>query len=210
MQRIGYRHTQSRVSAAVQPPESGVLMHRDLVERARSGDADAFAMLAADAFGQLYRTASLILRSNDRAADAVQEALTAAWVHIRAVRDPDRFDAWLRRLLVNACYGELRRAKRRDVVEIQMAVPDVAAHADAQDTTALRDQLERGFRRLTPEQRAVLVVHYYLGLPDGEAAMVFAIPVGTYKARLHRATAAMRAALEAEERTPAVTTEFLA
>jgi RNA polymerase sigma-70 factor (ECF subfamily) len=185
-------------------------MQRDLVLRARNGDSDAFAVLAGEAFGQLYRTASLILRSNDRAADAVQEALTAAWVHIRAVRDPDRFDAWLHRLLVNACYGELRRAKRREVVEIHVPVPDVGGHGDAQDATALRDQLERGFRRLTPEQRAVLVVHHYLGLPDAEAAMILGIPVGTYKARLHRATAAMRAALEAEERTPAVTTESLA
>jgi RNA polymerase sigma-70 factor (ECF subfamily) len=185
-------------------------MQRDLVMRAKSGDADAFASLAAEAFGQLYRTASLILRSNDRAADAVQEALTAAWVHIRAVRDPDRFDAWLHRLVVNACYGELRRAKRREVVEIRMPALDVGGHGDAQDATAMRDQLERGFRRLTPEQRAVLVVHHYLGLPDADAAMVLGIPVGTYKARLHRATHAMRAALEAEERTAAVTTESLA
>ena len=97
-------------------------MHRDLVERARAGDAAAFEALAADAFGRLYRTASLILRSNDRAADAVQEALTSAWIHIRAVRDPDRFDAWLQRLLVNACYGELRRAKRRELVEIHVPI----------------------------------------------------------------------------------------
>ena len=178
--------------------------------RARNGDADAFAALAAEAFGQLYRTAWLILRSNDRAADAVQEALTAAWVHIRAVRDPDRFDAWLHRLLVNACYSELRRAKRREVVEIHMPVPDVGAHGDAQNATALRDQLERGFRRLTSEQRAVLVVHHYLGLPDAEAAAVLGIPVGTFKARLHHASRAMRAALEAEERTPAISTESLA
>lgn len=178
--------------------------------RAKSGDADAFAMLAAEAFGQLYRTASLILRSNDRAADAVQEALTAAWVHIRAVRDPDRFDAWLHRLVVNACYGELRRAKRREVVEIHVPVSDVGGQGDAQDATALRDQLERGFRRLTREQRAVLVVHHYLGLPDAEAAMVLDLRIGTYKARLHRASSAMRAALEAEERTATVTTESLA
>ena len=86
----------------------------------------------------------------------------------------------------------------------------LGGHGDAQDATALRDQLERGFRRLTPEQRAVLVVHHYLGLPDAEAAMVLDIPVGTFKARLHRASSAMRAALEADERIPAVSTESLA
>ena len=183
-------------------------MQRDLVVRARDGDIAAFELLAADSFGQLYRTASLILRSHDRAADAVQETLTSAWVHIRAVRDPDRFDAWLHRLLVNACYSELRRSKRREVVEIHMPAPE--GQGDAQDVTALRDQLERGFRRLTPEQRVVLVVHHYLGMTDTEAAAVLKIPVGTYKARLHRATAAMRAALDADERTPATPRESLA
>jgi RNA polymerase sigma-70 factor (ECF subfamily) len=185
-------------------------MQRDLVIRARDGDADAFATLADEAFGRLYRTASLILRSHDRAADAVQEALTAAWVHIRAVRDPDRFDAWLHRLLVNACYGELRRTKRRDVIEIHMPTREGRGHGDTQEATALRDLLERGFRRLTPEQRAVLVVHHYLAMSDAEAAMVLEIPIGTFKARLHRASTAMRAALEAEERTAASPRESLA
>jgi RNA polymerase sigma-70 factor, ECF subfamily len=151
----------------------------------------------------------LILR-NDRAADAVQEALTSAWLHIRAVRDLDRFDAWLNRLLINACYGELRRAKRREVVEIQVQMPQDRGHGDAQDVTALRDQLERGFRRLTPEQRAVLVVHHYLGLRDAEAAAVLEIPVGTFKARLHRTTSAMRAALEADQRFEPVVRESVA
>ncbi len=96
----------------------------------------------------------------------------AAWLHIRAVRDPDRFDAWLNRLLVHACYREARRARRREVVEIHIDAPEARGHRDAQDLTAVRDQLERGFRRLTPEQRAVLVVHHYLGLPDPEAAIV--------------------------------------
>lgn len=187
----------------------GDTMQRDLVIRARNGDADAFETLAADAFGQLYRTASLILRSDDRAADAVQEALTSAWVHIRAVRDPDRFEAWLRRLVVHACYREARRARRREVVEIHVSAPERPGEGDAQEATALRDQLERGFRRLSPEQRAALVVRHYLGMSDSEAAMVLDIPVGTYKARLHRASSAMRAALEAEERTPTLAQESI-
>jgi RNA polymerase sigma-70 factor (ECF subfamily) len=185
-------------------------MQRDLILRARDGDADAFAALAVEATGRLYRTAWLILRSQEQAADAVQDALTSAWVHIRAVRDPDRFDAWLHRLLVNACYRELRRSKRRDVVEIQVPTPPDRGHGDAQEATALRDQLERGFRRLTPEQRAVLVLHHYLGLTDPEAAVILEIPLGTFKARLHRASSAMRAALEADERTLTVARESVA
>ena len=185
-------------------------MQRDLVLRARNGDHDAFTALAAGAFDRLHRTARLILRSDDLAADAVQEALMAAWLHIRAVRDPDRFDAWLHRLLVHACYREARRVKQREVVEIHMTAPDARGDGDAQDLTAMRDQLERGFRRLTPEQRAVLVVHHYLGLPDAEAAIVLDIAVGTFKSRLHRASAALRAALEADERTPTVAKESIA
>ena len=134
----------------------------------------------------------------------------AAWLHIRAVRDPDRFDAWLHRLLVHACYREARRDRQREVVEIQMTAPDTRGDADAQDRTALRDQLERGFRRLTPEQRAVLVVHHYLGLPDAEAALVLDLAIGTFKSRLHRASAALRAALEADDRPPTVAQESIA
>ena len=185
-------------------------MQRDLVLRARSGDHDAFTALAAGAFDRLHRTARLILRSDELAADAVQEALMAAWLHIRAVRDPDRFDAWLHRLLVHACYREARRAKHREIVEIHMTAPDARGDGDAQDQTARRDQLERGFRRLTPEQRAVLVVHHYLALPDAEAAIVLDIALGTFKSRLNRASAALRAALEADERTPILVKESIA
>jgi len=134
----------------------------------------------------------------------------AAWLHIRAVRDPDRFDAWLHRLLVHACYRAARRDRQREVVEIQMTAPDTRGDADAQDRTAMRDQLERGFRRLTPEQRAVLVVHHYLGLPDAEAALVLDLAIGTFKSRLHRASNALRAALEADDRPPTVAQESIA
>jgi RNA polymerase sigma-70 factor (ECF subfamily) len=185
-------------------------MQRDFVLRARNGDHDAFTALAAGAFDRLQRTARLILRNDDRAADAVQESLMAAWLHIRAVRDPDRFDAWLHRLLVHACYREARRVKEREIEEIEMTAAETRGNGDAQDRTAMRDQLQRGFRRLTAEQRAVLVVHHYLELPDGEAANVLDIPLGTFKSRLHRASAALRAALEADERMQTIREESIA
>src|SRR5262245_4765351 len=137
-------------------------MQRDLVLRAKSGDHDAFAVLAEDAIGRLHRTARLILRSDDAAADAVQDALTSAWLHIRAVREPERFDAWLNRLLVNACYQEARRLRRRGIVEIHTSAIDARGERDVQEATAARDQLERGFSRLTTDERAVLVIHHYL------------------------------------------------
>jgi RNA polymerase sigma factor (sigma-70 family) len=177
-------------------------MRSDLVDRARNGDQDAFSELVSISFDRLFRTARLILRDDDLATDAVQEATLSAWLHIRAVRDPEKFEAWFRRLLVNACYREARRSGRRRVMELQVTPLDVLVTEDLQRATATRDQLERGFRRLTVEQRAVLVLHHYLGLTDLEAAVAMDVPLGTYKSRLSRATVALRAALEADSRTP--------
>ena len=185
-------------------------MKRDLVARAGNGDHDAFASLASSTHDQLHRTARLILRDDDEAADAVQDALVSAWLHIRAVRDPDRFDAWLYRLVVHACYRQASRAKRRRIVEIHVSDPEGPTSSDTEGPTAVRDQLQRGFLRLTPEQRAVLVVHHYLGMSDAEAANILDIAIGTFKSRLHRATAALRAALEADDRPPAVGRESIA
>ena len=185
-------------------------MQHDLVVRARNGDRDAFTLLAGAAFEPLFRTARLILRDDDSALDAVQDALLSAWLHVRAVRDPDRFEAWLQRLLIHACYREARRAGRRRLMELHVTPLDTPATDDVQRTTAIRDELERGFRRLSTQHRAVLVVHHYQGLADGDAAMVLDIPVGTYKSRLNRATAALRAALEADGRAQASVRESIA
>ena len=174
-------------------------MQRDLVERAMAGDHDAFGELARDAIDRLYVVARLILRDETKAEDATQEALLSAWRHIHGLRDPDRFDAWVHRLLVNACYREAGRDRRRRSVELHIEVSEVTAPAAGPDL-ADRDQLERGFRRLDTDQRVVLVLHYYLGLPLDEAALVLGIPPGTVRSRLHRATAAMRAALDADAR----------
>jgi RNA polymerase sigma-70 factor (ECF subfamily) len=184
-------------------------MLRDLVLRASTGDHDAFASLATDAYGRLHRTAQLILRQEDLASDAVQEALTSAWLHIRAVRDPDRFDAWLHRLVVRACYQELRRARRRPT---QIRVDAIVGPGIDDSTSALadRDQLERGFAHLSAEHRAVLVIHYYLGVADAEAATVLDVPIGTFKSRLNRAHLSLRAALEAGERVTGIGQESIA
>jgi RNA polymerase sigma factor (sigma-70 family) len=176
-------------------------MPRDLVERAMAGDHDAFSELARASIGRLYATARLILRDDGRAEDATQEALIAAWRDLSALRDPDRFDAWLRRLLIRACYREFRRGRHRWTIEVDVEGHETA-DADATLDIADRDQLERGFRRLDPDQRIVLVLHYYLGLTLDEAAEALGIPPGTVRSRLSRATRAMRAALDADERPP--------
>lgn len=185
-------------------------MPTDLVRRAQAGDHDAFAALAGAAIARLHRTARLILRDDDRAGDAVQNALLQAWLDIRAVRDPDRFDAWLNRVLVRSCYREADRHRRRRSLEVSVDTIDTAGDPGDGRAFAARDQIDRAFRRLTAEQRAVLVVHHYLGLRDAEAAETLAIPEGTFKSRLSRASAALRAAIEADDRTTGRTAESVA
>jgi RNA polymerase sigma-70 factor (ECF subfamily) len=174
-------------------------MQRELVERARRGDHDAFAALAAAAISRLDGAARLILRDPDQAKDAVQETLVRAWRDLRTLRDPDRFDAWLHRLLVNSCFNEVRRLRRHrfDVELDPLAGP---LTEDGAAAVVNRDELDRGFRRLTPEARAIVVLHHYLDVPMQDVALILGIPVGTAKSRLHRALQDMRASLEADAR----------
>ena len=142
-----------------------------------------------------------------KAKDAVQDALFRAWLNLRSLRDPDRFDAWLQRMLIHACYRVAKRHRTREVVELRVAIGSETTSPDATRELAVRDQLERGFRRLSTEQRSVLVVRHFLGLSLAETADVLGVPLGTVQSRLSRATAAMRAALEADDRPTDLTTE---
>jgi len=176
---------------------------RDLVERARKGDRDAFAILARSHADALFAIAQRILRDVGRAEDAVQQSLVIAWRELPRLRDPDRFEPWIRRLLVRTCYVEARKARRWSLTIVPLPV-DLHAPDDETISLADRDQLERGFRRLPPEQRAILVLHHYLGLAPSEIASTLGIPPGTARSRLHNAHRAMRAALEADARLEAV------
>jgi RNA polymerase sigma-70 factor (ECF subfamily) len=174
-------------------------MDRDLVERARQGDHDAFAELAGATISRLDGAAWLILRDPEQAKDAVQNCLIRAWRDLPTLRDPDRFEAWLHRLLVRACIDEVRRL-RRHRLDIDLTAIEVPAADPAASSIADRDQLERGFLRLDPEMRAVIVLHHYLDLPLPAVADSLGIPLGTAKSRLHRALGQLRAALDADAR----------
>jgi RNA polymerase sigma-70 factor (ECF subfamily) len=174
-------------------------VQRDTVERAIAGDHDAFAELAAASIRSMFATARLIVRDDALAEDATQEALVNAWRHLGSLRDADRFEAWLYRLLVNACRSQLRRTVHHSVIEIDV-VDTSADRADPGRSLADRDQLERGFLRLDAEQRAVVILHYYRGYSVPEVAEIVGIPLGTAKSKIHRATATMRAALDADAR----------
>jgi RNA polymerase sigma-70 factor (ECF subfamily) len=169
------------------------MQQRELVERARSGDLDAFDDLARASITRLYAIATLILRDTQRAQDAVQDALLAAWQDSHAIRDPDAWDAWLHRLTVRACYKVARRERRRIGVEVPEAVDaDVVGIPDHASLVVERDRLDREVGRLPIDQRAVMVVHYYLDQPISVVAEILDIPVGTAKSRLHHGLAALR------------------
>ena len=174
-------------------------MARELVERARRGDRDAFTAIAAASVDRLFAIATLMLRDPAAAEDAVQEALIRAWRDLPALRDPSRLDAWLRRLLVRAAYDEARRGRRHRAELVLLPGQDTTVD-DATDLVADREVLNRAFRRLSVEHRAAIVLRHYLGLSVPDIADNLAVPLGTAKSRLHHAERALRAAVEADAR----------
>jgi RNA polymerase sigma-70 factor, ECF subfamily len=175
---------------------------RDLVVRARGGDRDAFSELVARSIGRLTAVARMILRDEYGAQDAVQDAFIEAWRSLPGLRDPEKFDAWMRRLLVRACFGGIRRRKRVEAVEIELTPAYELAVGGIDRNFDLHDQLERGLARIPADQRAAVVLVYYLDLPLKDAAEAMGVPLGTAKSRLNRATNALRAAIEADDRAP--------
>jgi RNA polymerase sigma-70 factor (ECF subfamily) len=179
-------------------------MQRDLVGLAAAGDQVAFESLIRSSAGRLFATAHRILRDHHLAEDALQSTLVTIWDELPRLRDPDRFDAWSYRLIVRASVAQARRERRGG--PIIRLLPDEGAPAvddhgtDEYGRIADRDRLERGFRRLTADQRAVLVLQHYDGLSLAEIADVLGIPVGTAGSRIHHATRALRAAIDADER----------
>lgn len=176
-----------------------------LVERAMRGDQEAFATLAAASVDRCYALACRILRDPHRAEDATQQALLGAWRDLPTLRDPERFDAWLHRLVVNACYQEAR-GERRWTARVR-AITDTPLEPDVARSVAARDELEVAFRRLTPEQRAVVVLHHHLGYPLTEIAATLGLPDGTVRSRLHYAVRQLRAALDTSDARALVTSE---
>lgn len=172
-----------------------------LVERARAGDHAAFRELIDQQGHRCYALAYRIIREDESARDAVQQAFVQAWRELPQLRDAHRFEPWLYRLLVRACYEE---AGRRRAWAARTTVGWIEPPAEGDFTAGVveRDAVDRAFRRLTLEQRAVVVLHHYLGLPLAAVGDVVGVPVGTVKSRLHYAMSALRSALDADSRAP--------
>lgn len=175
-------------------------MDPHLIQRAQRGDQEAFARIAAECSDRLFAVAVRVLRDTEGARDALQAALVKIWRDLPSLRDPARFEAWSYRIVVNCCRADGRRsrhvAQSTRISEIDLPV------TDNQGSVAMRDELERAFRRLSVDQRSVLVLAYYRGLSVGEIAAALGITVGTVKSRLHYARSAIRAAIEADARSP--------
>ena len=175
---------------------------RELVGRARRGDHDAFATLVDPSLARLDAAARLILRDPELARDAVQEGLIRAWRDLPGLRDPDRFDAWLHRLTVNACLDLVRRRRRR-AIEIELTPIHSPATSDPSGALADREVVDTALRRLDPGHRAVVALHYLLGMPLPDVAAALGIPLGTAKSPLHHAIAAMRRSTVGPDPAPA-------
>ena len=177
-------------------------MDRDVVLAAQGGDRDAFAVLAREHGGRLYAVAQRTLRDAGLAEDAVQQALIVAWRELPGLRDPDRFASWINRVLVREAYAASNRRAR---AAASTCVLPVEGPAGRDELLAIvdRDELERGFRRLAVDERALLVLRHYVGMEPIEIAATLGVASGTVRSRLHHAHRAMRAALEADERSVA-------
>ena len=211
IEQLGSRERSQMVIGPARANRHGVeeWVQEELVRQAQQGDAEAFDSLARMVGDRCLAIAVRILRDLHLAEDAVQAALITSWTELRTLRDPSRFEPWLHRILTNTCYAEARRRKRWSE-GIRILPVESAYGSDDYLTVDDRDLLERAFRRLTVEQRAVLVFHHYLGLSISEVAARTGLPVGTAKSRLHYATGALRASIEADARAAQPSQERMA
>ena len=169
-------------------------MTADQVRQAQGGDHAAFETLIGAAYDRLVAIAYRILRDRTAAEDATQDAVVRCWRDLRGLRDPDRFEAWLHRLLVNACRDVARRSQRRPQEVLGTGVDTLAA-GDEYGRLADHDELERAFLQLPADQRIALVLTHYVGYTAPELSVILNVPTGTVYSRLHYGARAMREAL---------------
>ncbi len=159
--------------------------------------AAAFTRLLDDSLDRSFRLAAVILGDRDEAEDALSDATLRAWQHVSSLRDPERFEAWFSRILINVCRDRLHRRRRPSIVAYE---PPVVADpfAASVERAALREALSA----LTPEHRAVIALHYLEGLTVEQIAAQLDMRAGTVKSRLHYGLAELRAAYDAAAREP--------
>jgi RNA polymerase sigma-70 factor (ECF subfamily) len=178
----------------------GPALDRSLIDRARNGDLDAFETIVRARMDAVYRLTSAILGDEADARDAAQETFVLAWRELSRLREPEKFEAWLQRVAVNAARMTLRTRGRRRVREIPSSQVVALASRVAADGGPAADaaRLDEALRLLPVDQRAILVLHHLDGRPLAEIATILDIPVGTAKSRLFAARRALETALRAD------------
>jgi RNA polymerase sigma-70 factor (ECF subfamily) len=182
------------VGAAVRPGSTDV----DVVRRAARGDSLAFEELVAVRADHSFRLARAILGNESDARDATQDAFISAWRELPRLRNAEHFDAWLRRILVNACRAQIRTRGRVREIAMEGAPDRSDPSPSTSDLVGDTDMLGRAFDRLIPDKRAILVLHYLQHESVAAIAETMGIPVGTVKWRLSEARGALERALLAE------------
>ncbi|MFT5423767.1 MAG: RNA polymerase sigma-70 factor (ECF subfamily) [Phycisphaerales bacterium] len=165
-----------------------------LVLRAQAGDEDAFRGLVRLWTPRLTRHASRWLADVNTAADAAQEAWISIARSLRTLDDPARFTPWAYRIVQHKCVDLIRKDARHAA-----AVRRSAGSTDPQQPSESVDAVRLALRRLEPERRALLSLHYVDGLGVGQLAEVFSVPTGTVKSRLFAARNELKQILQQQE-----------
>lgn len=172
---------------------------RDIVREAQTGRAEAFEVLVEHFGPQVYRLASAIVGPDD-ARDVAQETFIAAWRELPRLREPDRFEPWLRRILINRSRNVLRARERRPTASLDLpgASDGLVGWVDFRDAAHARQALDGAFAALSADQRAVIALHYGADLSIRDAAESMGVAVGTAKSRLNAALRRLRVAVEGQ------------
>jgi RNA polymerase sigma-70 factor (ECF subfamily) len=174
-------------------------------ERGSAARADAFGRLTSARLASLYRLAAAILGDPVEAEDVTHDAAVRAWQRWDSLRDVGRFEAWFQRILINECRDRLRQ--RHKVVDVAQPRTGLAVSGLSDPGTSVAERLAiaEALEMLTPEQRIVIVLHFYLDLDAEEIAARTGLRLGTVKSRFHYALQALRAAADAVARAEGAT-----
>jgi RNA polymerase sigma-70 factor (ECF subfamily) len=156
--------------------------------------ADAFRALADRHLDASYRLAQVILGQRAEAEDATHDAFVIAWRNWSTLRDPELFEHWFDRILVNTCRNRLRHSSRRRTEDLSADL--VFETPDAYGPMHDRGLLQPAMDRLAPDQRVVLALRFYRDLSIDQIADRLGVRAGTVKSRLHRALRGLRVSLD--------------
>ncbi len=173
------------------------LADEELVLRTRSGDRDAFNVLAARHRRSVYGIAWSITGRTEDAEDICQDAFVRAFTRLDDLADPTKFPGWIGMIARNASYDTLALRKRNLVDELWLRERDLATAPESTRDEVIRlDRLWHAVKHLKPRDRAVVVLHHFVGMDVNRVAGILTIPTGTVKTRLYRSRGILKNRME--------------